>query len=126
MDPEHKRYLDQAAQWANDTEPDRSDWEAAVAARRAEHAEEHDCTAAGCYEETTWKHRLWKAIDDPLDWWFYPAAVRCNVLGNVWYFGLTAPAVRGGLVGGLIGVVVFCRVRRWLVGHWRYYGKSAG
>jgi hypothetical protein len=39
MDPERERELDQWQEWANDIEPDMSDWEAACTAWRAQEAE---------------------------------------------------------------------------------------
>jgi hypothetical protein len=123
MDPERKRELEQWEAWASDIEPDRRDWEAEVTAWREHHADaevrQHDYAGESHSGEEEMKSALWKAIAEPLDWWFYPGTLGAAVLGNVLQFGLHLAAVCWGLLVGVVGLGVLCGVRRWFVGHWR-------
>ena len=70
-------------------------------------------------EHVSWKWALWKAVDAPLDWWFY----HCNLLLitglNLWTQGPSPASLRGGVVISIVGLAVFCTVRRYIFGHWR-------
>jgi hypothetical protein len=65
------------------------------------------------------KRIVGEALGEPWPWWISPGIVAGGVVGNLWDRGLSPATVRGGLVGGVIGLLIFCRVRRSLVGHWR-------
>jgi hypothetical protein len=123
MDPERERELDQWEAWANGIEPDMRDWEAEVTAWRAHHADaevrQHDCMGESYSEEEQMKSALWKAIEEPLDWWFYPGTLGFAALGNVIQYGLHPSAVYGGILAGVVAVGLLCGMRRWFVGHWR-------
>jgi len=70
-------------------------------------------------ERVTWKQALWKAVDVPLDWWFYPCYLMFMTGFNLRALGPSWASLRGGIVGSVIAIAVFCTVRRCIVGHWR-------
>lgn len=65
------------------------------------------------------KQAMWKALDEPLDWWFYAAVIGAGVGASTGELGLSPGALCGGLIGGVVGLLILCSIRRFLVGHWR-------
>jgi len=65
------------------------------------------------------REAAWKALDEPLDWWFYPGIFIAATLGDFVQFGATwSGVVRACLISPVI-LGVICSVRRVIVGHWR-------
>ena len=70
-------------------------------------------------EQGIWKQAMWKGMDAPLDWWFYPCFLVVITGLNLWEQGPSLASLRGGVVISVFGLTVFCTVRRYIVGHWR-------
>ena len=119
---ERTRRCEQWEAWANELEPDMTEWEQAYAAWHAHYAdgeppdrpvEQH------APKEVTMKRACWKALAEPLPWWLSPGGIAGGLLSNLRDRGITPATVRGGLLGGMIVLLLFCSLRRLLVGHWR-------
>ena len=70
-------------------------------------------------EQATWKQVTWNALDKPLPWYFYPCYLMVITGVNLWDQGPSPVSLRGGVVISVVGLTVFCTVRRCIVGHWR-------
>jgi hypothetical protein len=119
---ERERQFEQWEAWANDPEPDMTDGARECAAWQALHEDrELPDGAGGCggKEGGGMKRVIREAFKEPLPWWISPGMVGAGVVGNLWDLGLSLAIVRGGLVGGVVGILLVCWVRRALVGPWR-------
>jgi len=70
-------------------------------------------------EHVTWTQALWKVVDAPLDWWFYPCYLLLMTGLNLWKLGPSLASLPAGIGASVIGMAVVCTVRRLIVGHWR-------
>ena len=59
------------------------------------------------------------ALNAPVPWWISPGSIAAGVGANVLESGLSPATLRGGLLGGVLGLLLLCSLRRALVGHWR-------
>ena len=70
-------------------------------------------------EHVPWRQALWTAVDAPLDWWFYPLYLLLMTGVNLWERGPSRASLWGGILLSVVALMVFCTVRRLIVGHWR-------